>query len=118
MGSSGHGEGQSGTFPSSGTELLCQLPCLLQTQPTSTTLKAPVQLPSKTPEGLCWSKAFEVFSSRPACNARFVLTTKAEQPRAYPGAKASQVDFPSRREGSRARREELRVLEPALRTTS
>ena len=72
----------------------------------------------KTPEDFCWSKAFEVFSSRPVCNARVVLTMKAEQPRAYPTAKVSRVDFPSRKERSGVRKEELRVLDPALRTTS
>lgn len=80
--------------------------------------ESPCSAAIKTPEGICWSKAFEVFSSRPVCNARVVLTTKAEQPRAYPTAKVSPVDLPSRRERSGVRKEELWVLDPALRTNS
>lgn len=117
MGSSGHGEGRGGTFPGSSAELVRQLTCLLQAQPTSIP-ESPSSAAIKTSDGLCRSTAFEVFSSRPARNARVVLTMTAGQLRAYPTAKASRVDFPSRREHGWVRKEELRVLDPALRTAS
>lgn len=83
MGGSRHGEGQSETFPSSGSELLCQLSPLIRhihTHHTGSLCSAAI----KTPEGLYWPKGFEVFSAKPVCNAKAVLTQKPEELHAYP----------------------------------
>lgn len=75
--------GQSETFPSSGSELLSQLSPLLRhihIHHTGSLCSASI----KTPEGLYWPKSFEFFSSRPVCNAKVVLTEKAEELHAYP----------------------------------
>lgn len=100
---SGDGEGQSETFPSSGSELLCQLSPLFRHIHTHHTGR-PCSAAIKSPEGLYWPKGFEVFSSRPVCNAKVVLTQKAEELHAYPTKLASQIGGNMAESGSKSSR--------------